>query len=328
MSFLHPDEIPRELFQGLARTKFDLSQAIDLLRSYSLIRSAKSGLHIHRLVQETMRISLKKDDPDDLTLGSTFRLMLNFLKNNFIDNPAMIHLNMVAQHASQKPKKHKLQLLQHREMEVMTLLNAGKLSESKALMQEVLESYSEVSHSSTSRRVLMDKCLHGHIVAESYLLSEGRREIRDVLAMVSARHGEVFSDTIDLTFLLGRLELFNYRSTMREVTCLKTLELVLNRQLVNPKFGKEHPKTILTKMSLALAHLKLKQEVQAKELLAEVDMDRRQLLLSLVVNSGASSGDPEQLPNQMLYQRLRTVLNDLSHFYLDKRYEYIPGSNC
>ncbi|RDD34417.1 Ankyrin repeat domain protein [Wolbachia endosymbiont of Cylisticus convexus] len=76
MAYLAPDDIFSEIFSKLVTDREKLAGAIDLLRSYSMISQGKKSdlSNIHELVQEAMRIKLKKQNAEEQVLSDMLKI--------------------------------------------------------------------------------------------------------------------------------------------------------------------------------------------------------------------------------------------------------------
>lgn len=136
MAHLIPDNIPSKTLE-LITDRGKLTDAIDLLRNYSMISQGnKSDLsNIHRLVQEVIRIGLRKQKAEEQkALGDVLEILKNeigHIKSN-IKNPKIDHALLTCVRAS---RYHKL----HQAIENLFLGLNMKEEPTKSLLQCIID---------------------------------------------------------------------------------------------------------------------------------------------------------------------------------------------
>ncbi len=158
LSFLKPERIPKTVLQHLAPNKIELGKALDLLKSYSLIKSGYDGsIEIHRLVQEAMRVRLQEVGDYDKVLHDLLTALHNKVLLNFKSADLAEQMKSVLSFTSQK--KHKLLTLKCREVKALIVRDVNMNNvEAYMLQAEILESLKKYRHGSdTHVDVLMAK---------------------------------------------------------------------------------------------------------------------------------------------------------------------------
>ncbi len=157
ISYLYPENIQREFFQDLAPSKMELSQAIELLRQYSLIKVHDGTLKVHRLVQETMRINLGEQDREEKVLQRVLQVLHKSISLNQANRTLATHMRTAVKFAT--PERHKLILLRLREVEAAILQADKDFTGALEVHTSCQDGYKEVRYGSeTHGDVLLAEC--------------------------------------------------------------------------------------------------------------------------------------------------------------------------
>lgn len=89
ISYLAPEDIPTDIFSNLMTDKEKLASAIELLEQYSMVNSEHAMLHLHRLVQQVIRMHLEKQNREQEILKIALQLFVRGHINSRIINHAL-----------------------------------------------------------------------------------------------------------------------------------------------------------------------------------------------------------------------------------------------
>jgi len=96
IAYFAPDNIPVEIFYSeLEKDDEKPRKAVKLLNQYSMIKLKHGKLHIHRLVQQVIRLKLKEQENEKKTLQEALQLVNKNLKKENLDHAisAWVHLD-------------------------------------------------------------------------------------------------------------------------------------------------------------------------------------------------------------------------------------------
>ena len=249
---------------------------MDLLKQYSLVKVQDVEMFVHRLVQESVRTTQREEKHDEDTISKIFHAVLSVLKNNYIDNPHLIHLQTVKKFASKQ--KHKLLLLKCQEFEGLIAFAHHRFSEAIEIQKDVLEAYEAAGPEVSDVQLASAKCRLARSLAAVRQNTQASKLLKEVTEELESNHGELFAERIDAEYLRGRLELAMYLPQMREMRAMKTLEKVLQLQKMHPQFGNSSPRALLTRLTVGLAYLTADKNDEAERMFQEMSRLRKEQL--------------------------------------------------
>ena len=211
ISFLHPDKIPKQLFETFASDKIALNQAVELLRQYSLVKVHNGIIKIHRLVQETMRINLKEQGLNDEVLDQVLKVLYDRISVNPKNRTLATHMRTAMAFATEE--RHTIRRLKLQEMEAAVAKVVGQDFTGALVMQEACqEGYREARYGSETHR--------------DFLLSESRlANIKWNVGQISSNQRRLNKVTIIFVFHLLIVIAYRVHSSIIVNTILASVEI-------------------------------------------------------------------------------------------------------
>ena len=200
ISYLNPENIPKSLLLSQASSKLDLSRALELLSQYSLIKVNMGMIRIHRLVQETMRITLFENDKEGKVLHDLLRDLHQKLSVRYWDENLALHMRTVIKYATVQHHKHIV--LRCMEIEANIMHNLHKETvKAMSMLEQCIQEYSQVYHGSECQRnILRAMCLLSFL----QLLSGQATTASDTIGKVSIpRFQDILQTFSSSTTFLG-----------------------------------------------------------------------------------------------------------------------------
>ena len=307
-AYLHPDHIPKQLFADLSVHKLYLNRAVEVLKQYSLITVQEGSIYIHRLIQETIRSHLNATNKEKDVYRRALSLAVDYFSHNYVHNEDIVHLKSLLA-VEDLRRECEILALKADEIIAMVALSNGKVDKAIKMQEEILSHYSKKNASSRETQVAICRLAKSRCEAQQHF--DCYNKIEEVCDVMKRKNGEVFSDSIDLDFLVCLEGIHTYHQSMRELLAIKNLDDVIKRQNVHAAFGKDSPKTILSHLAAALANFVTGKDEKGLEILEKVDEMRKEVT-SIERDDFVSSSSSSY--EESLRSRIRDLWQSLRYF--------------